>query len=238
MARIILDAKLRNETGRAKVKGLRDAGIIPAVVYKDGKESQAISLGHRQFVQMFHQHRLEGTLIDLKIKDDKKEKNRTCLIKEIQYEPVLGDIVHVDFHEVSLTEKIKVNIPVATKGESVGVKQEGGSLEQILWELDIECLPTDIPEKVEVDVTNLKMSEAIHVKDLKLPENIKVFNDPESIVVQVVEPMKEEVPVEAVEGEAPAEPEVIKEKKPTPEEAAEAAEGKEKKEKKEEKKEK
>jgi len=187
---------------------------------------------------MFHQHRLEGTLIDLKIKDDKKEKNRTCLIKEIQYEPVLGDIVHVDFHEVSLTEKIKVNIPVATKGESVGVKQEGGSLEQILWELDIECLPTDIPEKVEVDVTNLKMSEAIHVKDLKLPENIKVFNDPESIVVQVVEPMKEEVPVEAVEGEAPAEPEVIKEKKPTPEEAAEAAEGKEKKEKKEEKKEK
>lgn len=219
------------------MKDLRDAGFIPAVVYKDGKESQAISLSLRQFVQTMHQHRLEGTLIDLKVKDDKKAKSRTCLIKEIQYEPVLGDVVHVDFHEISLTEKIKVNVPVAAKGESIGVKQEGGSLEQILWEIEIECLPTEIPEKIEVDVSNLKMSEAIHVKDLKFAAGIKVFNDPGSIIVQVVAPMKEEVPVEAVEGEAPAEPEVIREKKPTPEEAEEP-QGKEKKEKKEEKKEK
>ena len=232
-----MDVELRAELGRAKTKDLRSKGFIPAVVYKEGKESHAIKIAHRQLLQLLHQHRLEGTIINLKVKDDLKSKARPCLIKEVQYDPVLGDIVHVDFNEISLTKVIKINIPVTVKGEPVGVKQEGGSLEHILWEIEIECLPTDIPKAIEVDVTQMKMGDAIHIKDIVLPPKVKVLNDPSATVMQVVAPMKEEVVAPPAEGETPQEPEVIKEKKEVPAEGAEGSEGKEK-EKKEEKKEK
>ncbi len=234
MEELSLDAQVREETGRAKVKALKDKGFIPAVVYAEGKEALALKLSHHELLQMVHHHRIEGVIINLNIKDDKKQKSRPCLIKEIQHDPVHGDIVHVDFNQVSLTKAIKVNIPVVAKGESIGVKQEGGSLEHILWEVEIECLPTRIPKDIEIDVTNLKMGESVHVKDLVLPEGVKVLNDPGAIVLSVAAPMKEEVPVEgaAVEGEAPQEPEVIKEKKEVPAEGA-AAEDKAKEEKKE-----
>lgn len=236
MEEIFLDVQLREERGRAKVKDLRGSGFIPAVVYKEGKVSQAIKVVHRELLQLVHQRRLEGTIINLRVKDDKETKGRPCLIKEIQYDPVLGDITHVDFHEISLTKVIKINVPVAAIGEPAGVKLEGGSLEHILWEIEVECLPTDIPKQIEVDVSSLKMGDAIHVKDLPVPSNVKVLHDPSATVMQVVAPMKEEVVAPAAEGEAPQEPEVIKEKKETAEEGLEA-EGKEK-EKKEEKKEK
>ena len=180
---------------------------------------------------MVHQHRLEGVILNLKIKDDKKAKGRLCLVKEIQYDPVSEDIIHVDFNEISLTEAIKVNVAIEATGESVGVKQEGGSLEHILWELEVECLPTNIPKSIVVDISALKMGEAIHVKDIVFPEGVKPLNDPAAIVLHVAAPMKEEAPAEAVEGEEKAEPEVIKEKKETPAEgaaAADEAKGKEK----------
>lgn len=123
-----------------------------------------------------------------------------CLIKEVQYDPVRGDIIHVDFNEISLTKAIKVNITVVAKGEPAGVKQEGGSLEHNLWEVEIECLPTSIPENIEVDVSGLKLGDAVHVKDLIVPAGVKILNDPEAAVLSVAAPMKEEAPVEAVEG--------------------------------------
>ncbi len=236
MEEIFLDVEPRQDLGRGKVKDLRDKGFIPAVVYKEGKVSQAVTVAHRQLLQLLHQHRLEGTIINLRLEADKKQKGRPCLIKEIQYDPVLGHIIHVDFHEISLTKAIRINVPVAAKGEPIGVKQEGGSFEHILWEIEVECLPTDIPKQIEVDVSGMKMGDAIHVRDLPVSSNIKVLNDPAITVMQVVAPMKEEVVAPAAEGEAPLEPEVIKEKKEVTEEGAE---GKEKeKEKKEEKKEK
>ncbi len=236
MEEIFLEAQPRQELRRGKVKDLRDSGFVPAVVYKEGKDSQALKVAHRQLMQLVHQHRLEGMVINLKIKDTKTAKPRPCLIKEIQYDPVVGDILHVDFHEISLTKVIKVNVPVVAKGESLGVKQEGGSLEHNLWEIEVECLPTQIPKQIEVDVTPLKIGDAIHIKDITFPADIKVLNDPAAIVLSVAAPIKEEVAAAPVEGEVPQEPEVIKEKKETPAEAAEE-EGKEK-EKKEEKKEK
>lgn len=229
MEEIILKAEERTETGRGKVKDLRGAGFIPAVVYHGGKSSQSLKVSHHELVSLVHQHRIEGVIIYLAIKDDKK-KTRPCLIKEIQFDPVHGDIIHVDFNEISLTKAIKVNIPVTAKGEPIGVKQEGGSLEHILWEIEIECLPTSIPKALEVDVTALKMGESIHVKDLKAPEGVKVLNDPEAIVMMVAMPMKEEVAAAPVEGEEKQEPEVIKEKKEV------AAEGEEKPEEAKEKK--
>ncbi|MFA5402832.1 MAG: 50S ribosomal protein L25 [Candidatus Omnitrophota bacterium] len=235
MEELFLDAEIRKEIGRGKVKALKDKGFIPAVVYAEGKEALALKLSHRQLVQLVHHHRIEGVVINLNIKDDKsedngsasdsrshkKQKSRSCLIKEIQHDPVHGEILHVDFNQISLTKAIKVNIPVEAKGEPIGVKQEGGSLEHILWELEVECLPTGIPKNIEIDVTQLKMGESIHVKDIIVPQGVKVLNDPGAIILSVAAPMKEEAPAEAVEGEAAQEPEVIKEKKEVPAEGAE-----------------
>ena len=231
MEELSLDAEIREEIGKGKTKGLRDKGFIPAVVYADGKDALSLKLSHRQLVQLVHQHRIEGVIINLNIKDDKKHKSRPCLIKEIQHDPVHGEIVHVDFNQISLTKEIKVNIPIVAKGEAVGVKLEGGSLEHVLWEIEIECLPVNIPKDIEVDVSSLKLGESVHVKDIVLPSGVKVLNDPGAIVFSVAAPMKEEVPVETVEGEEKKEPEVIKEKKEVPSEgeAPEAKEGKEKK---------
>lgn len=229
MEEIILEIQPRDELGKNKVKGLRGKGFIPAVIYAEGKKSQAIKVSHRQLWQLIHQHRLESMVINLKIQDDKKQKGRSCLIKEIQYDPVKGDIIHVDFNEISLTKVIKVNVPVVAKAEPIGVKQEGGSLEHILWEIEVECLPTDIPKGIEVDVSQLKIGDAIHIKDITFPPNIKVLNAPEAIVFSVTAPIKEEVVAPAVEGEEKQEPEVIKEKKEIPAEGEEAEEDKKEK---------
>lgn len=227
MEEIFLDVEARPEVGKVNVKHLRDKGFVPAVVYAEGKESLSIKILTSHLVKLVHQHHIENAIINLKVKDDSKQKSRACLIKEIQYDPVTGDIKHLDFNEISLTKAIKVNVPVTVKGESIGVKQEGGSLEHILWEIEIECLPTDIPKDIEVDVSALKTGESIHIKDIKFASNLKVLSDPNSVVISVAAPMKEEVPAEAVEGEEKKEPEVIKEKKEVPAEGEEA--GKEEK---------
>ncbi len=235
MEEIFLDVQLRVQVGRSKAKDLRDAGFIPAVVYGEGKTSQPIKVSHKQLFQLLHQHRLENVVINLKVEDDQKEKTHSCLIKEIQYDPVKGDIIHVDFNEISLTKVIKVSVPVVAKGEPIGVKAEGGSLEHILWEIEVECLPTQIPKNFEVDVSNLKIGDAIHIKDMAFLSNIKVLTPLDAIVLSCAAPIKEEV-VAPVEGEETQEPEVIKEKKEVP--AEEGAEGKEEEKKEKEKKEK
>ncbi|MCG2713450.1 MAG: 50S ribosomal protein L25 [Candidatus Omnitrophica bacterium] len=235
MEEIFLEAELREGKGRAKAKDLRDSGYLPSVVYSHGKDALSIKFSKSALLKLVHQHRLESSIINIKINDEKKAKARPCLIKEIQYDPVHEDIIHVDFNEISLTEAIKVNVPVETKGESVGVKQEGGSLEHLLWEIEVECLPTNIPKNIEVDITALKLGEAIHIKDIVFPSGVKPLNDPAAIVLHVAAPMKEEASAEAIEGEAKQEPEVIKEKKEVPTEGA-AEEGKEAKEEKKEKK--
>ena len=230
MEEIFLEVQLREELGKNKVKDLRGRGFIPAVIYAEGKKSSPIKVSHRQLWQLIHRHRLESAVINLKMQDAQKQKSRACLIKEIQYDPVKGDIIHVDFNEISLTKVIKVNVPVIAKGEPAGVKQEGGSLEHILWEIEVECLPTDIPRGIEVDVGLLKIGDAVHIKDITFPSNIKVLHAPEAIVFSVTAPIKEEAAAVAVEGEEKQEPEVIKEKKEIPAEGPEEEKtGKEKK---------
>ena len=221
MEELFLEAEPREELGRGRVKDLREKGFIPAVVYAQGKESLPIRVSQKALLGLVHQHRIESAVINLKIKDDKKNKPLSCLIKEIQYDPVHGDIIHVDFNEISLTKAIRVNVAVIAKGEPIGVKQEGGSLEHILWEIEVECLPTDIPKGIAVDISQLKIGDSIHIRDITFPSGVKVLDDPTAIVLSVTAPMKEEVPVEAVEGEEKQEPEVIKEKKEVPVEGEE-----------------
>ncbi len=227
MEEIILEAELREGKGRANTKDLKESGYLPAIVYSHGKEALAVKVLRGALLKLVHQHRLESVIINLKIKDDKKAKGRPCLVKEIQYHPVREEIIHVDFNEISLTDAIKVNVPIQVKGEAIGVKQEGGSLEHLLWEIEVECLPTNIPKDIQVDISALKMGDAIHIKDIVFPQGVKPLTDQAAIVLHVAAPMKEEAPAEAIEGDTSKEPEVIKEKKEVPGEAA-PAEAKEK----------
>jgi len=225
MEKIILNAEIREEIGKSKLKDLRKNKIVPAVVYKGGKETVNIKVNDGDLFHVLHTSAGENVLITLKIKNDRK-KERTCLIKEIQRNPVKENVIHVDFNEISLTEKIKVKVPVHPHGEAEGVVKDEGVLEHIMWEIEVECLPTDIPEKIEVEVASMKIGDSIYVKDLKAPAGVKMLVDPELTVFTVKPPSKEEIVAEVPEGEA-EEPEVITKGKKE-EEEAEDAEGEEK----------
>jgi len=231
MEKVILNAEIREETGKSKVKELRKTDLIPAVVYKK-KDSVNIKIQRSDLFQVLHTDAGENVLITLKVKNDRK-KERTCLIKEIQRNPVKDNIIHVDLNEISLTEKIKVKVPVHSHGDPEGVIKEEGVLEHVMWEIEIECLPTDIPEKIEVEVASMKIGDTVYIKDLVLPAGVKALNDAELAVLTVKPPAKEEAAEEVSEGEA-EEPEVIaKGKKEAEEEEAAGEEEKPKKEAKE-----
>ncbi|UCD54874.1 MAG: 50S ribosomal protein L25 [Candidatus Omnitrophota bacterium] len=233
MEKVILNAEIRKETGKAKAKKLRQEEIVPAVIYNDGKESMNLKLKYRDLYNVLNTAAGENVLITLKIKGDKKTKERTCIIKEIQRDPLKENVIHVDLKEVSLTEEIKIKIPVHTHGEPEGVVKDEGVLDHPLWEIEAECLPTDIPEKIEVEVAHMKIGDTIYVKDLKVPPKVKILTDPELTVVSVVPPAKEEI-VPEVPAEGIEEPEVIAKGKKEEEAIEGEEEEKEKKPKKEE----
>ena len=239
MEKFMLNEEIREETGKSKVKKLRQKDIVPAVMCKNGKESINLKVKYRDLYDILHTSAGENVLVTLKIsaspakgkEGDKKTKERTCIIKEIQRDPLKEDIIHVDLNEISLTEKIKVKVPVHPHGEPEGVVKDGGVLDHPLWEVEVECLPTEIPEKLEVEVAHMKIGDTVYVKDLKTPSGVKILTDPELTVVNVVPPAKEEVAPEEVPAEGIEEPEVIsKGKKEVPEEEAAQEEEKPKKE--------
>lgn len=227
MEELFLEAILRQEAEVGKSNLLRKEGFVPCVVYGEGHKTLSLKIERSRLIKFMHAHHGgENLVITLKIGSTGKEaiKDKPVIIKEIQTHPVSGELMHVDFNEISLTKRITVEIPIEAKGEAVGVKQEGGTLEHILWEVEVDCLPTQIPEKIEIDVTNMKIGETIHVKDLVVPQGVVIKHDLEAMVLTLVPPHKEELPQEGEAAEATStEPEVIKkEKKP-----AEEAEGEE-----------
>jgi large subunit ribosomal protein L25 len=209
MEQIALRAEVREGAGKEAAKKLRSSGKIPAVVYHRGEKSVSIVVDDKELSRLLRTAGGDNVLISLEIADAKKKK-RSVLIKEVQHDPVKHKIIHVDFNEISLTEKITVDVEVVGQGEPVGVKQDGGLLEHGLREIKIQCLPTDIPKHIDVDVAALKVGDSIHVRDLNLGEKLKVLTDPETLLFQVRMPAEEKV---EEPGAAPAEVEVIREKK-------------------------
>tara|TARA_B100000315_G_scaffold205216_1_gene198894 strand:+ start:106 stop:852 length:747 start_codon:yes stop_codon:yes gene_type:complete len=225
---VVLEAKVRTETGKQFNKKSRREGLVPAVVY--GGKDPALSIITNDILlnRALHTDAGENVLITLKIKDEsgKAKKDRTVLIKQIQHHPLTSRILHVDFNQVSLTENIEVEVPIHVKGEAEGVKKEGGRLEHLLWEIKVECLPTNIPERIDVDIEGLKIGDSIQIKDLEIPAGVKVLHEPDVSVVTCLPPVVEKEP-EPGEGEPGAEePEVIGEKKEGEEEEAAPEEGK------------
>ena len=229
MDQVILEASVRLETGKGSGRALRREGRIPAVVYGEGQTPTAIMAREQDLRQILRTAAGENALITLKLRqpDGLVQSDRTVLIKEIQHHPVTSRILHVDFHQISLTRRIQVAVPVQLAGEAIGVKQDGGRLDHLLWELKVECLPTEIPQRIEVDVSRLKIGDSILIHDIAVPQGIKVLHNPQVAVVACLPPVVEKAPEVAVAEAAAAEPEVIKQKKPEAEEAKPAEEGKE-----------
>lgn len=236
MKEVILDVNERTEKGTRVSRRLRSAGTIPAILY--GAKQTPISLGipAKDFNRVIHGGAGENVVLTLKFSGDKNE-GKTAIIKEIQRDPVSHNVVHIDLLAISLKDKIIVNVPVMVTGLAPGIK-EGGILEYVQREIEIECLPTQIPENIMVDVSSLNINESIHVRDLKLAEEtIKILTPADRMLVSIVPPTVLEEPTPAaVEGvpeaaAAAAEPEVIKKgkKEEAPEEGASAAPPKEEK---------
>jgi len=229
MEKILLNADVRSETGKGAARTLRRAGELPAVVYGEGK-STPVKLNRKEMVRLIRSGVAEHALITLQLNTEKgKASEHPVLIKEYQVDPIDSILLHVDFIEISLKDKIKVSIPIIITGEAVGVK-EGGILEQQEREVEIECLPTAIPQGIEVDAEHIEIGGSLHISDLTAPEGAVILADPEKLVLSVSAPKIEEEPEVEEELEEGAEPEVDSGKGKEGEEGEAPAEGEAKKE--------
>lgn len=232
MEQITVQSSVREQRGKGPNRRLRVAGKIPAVLYGHKSQNMALEVDPKEIFKILQSDTGENTIFLLAVPG--KEKINV-LIKEYQLEPVSHRLLHADFYEVAMDEVLEVDVPLEVIGEAFGVKSEGGLLDIVHRELRVECLPADIPENIEVDVTEMKIGDQVRVKDLKVSEKIKILDDPETVVVAVEHPRAEELPTAtAPVTEAEQEPEVIKKGKAVEaEEGEEEEEGKGKKEKRE-----
>jgi large subunit ribosomal protein L25 len=205
-----LTAERRETTGRSAMRKLKGRGIIPAIVYGGKEKPQPLQVSRRDVNVMLSHASGENILVELEVAGEKN--SRMAMIQEIQHSPVGGDVLHVDFHAVSMDERIEANIPLEAAGTANGVKNFGGLLEQSLRVLEVECLPQDLPDKITVDVSALNIGDSIHVRDIQLPSGVTAKTPLDLTAFSVLAPAVEEEPVAAV-AEAAAGPEVIKEKK-------------------------
>lgn len=220
METIDLQVQVREKTGGCTASRLRKEGIVPGVVYGRMKEPIHIQVERSALQHALHTSAGENVVLNLKL-DQASKGDVTVIMKDVQHHIVNDKIEHIDFQEISLTEKIKVYVHLQTKGESPGVDQ-GGVLDLVHHEIEVECLPTAIPEKITIDISSLEIGDSIHLNDLAFPEGVECFDDPEEVVVVVHPPQteKEETEGEELEGEADtSEPEVIKKGKDENEEA-------------------
>jgi large subunit ribosomal protein L25 len=222
MAVIPLRGNRREKLGKGGARKARAAGEIPGVLYGHGETPVAVSVGAREFDVALRGHKGGNAIVSLSLSGS----DFTALVRDVQYDPITHQILHLDFQHISLTESIEVSVPIHLTGIAVGVKDSGGILEPITRELEIRCLPTAIPAAIDVDVAALNIGDSIHVRDLTLT-GFEVLTDPDTTIATVVPPsVVEEKPAEEAAVEGAAEPEVIAKGKKD-----EDAEGGEKKEK-------
>ncbi len=228
MKSVALSAFPRAAGRRAGAKKLRESGRIPAMIYGRQVQPQKLELKAKEMEDLIHHSISENLLVDLSIKDGDGQPQRLALVQEVQHHPLTGKILHVDFHEIAADEKVIVNVPVETTGEAEGVKTDGGVLEHVLFKVRVRGLAKDLPEQLVVDVSHLKIGEAVKLGEIKAPPGVELVGDKQIPVIAVAAPRtEEEEAAEAAEAAAaPGEVEMIKEKKEEGEEgAAPAAKG-------------
>ncbi|MBS4034459.1 MAG: 50S ribosomal protein L25 [Ignavibacterium sp.] len=203
MEKVLLEARKRSNEKKSSNKSLRREGKVPGVIYSKNVQPISIEVNEGSINPLVFTSKTN--LISLNIEGEDK---LDCIIKDIQFDPVTDKIVHFDLQEFNVKEKIQIEVPIQLIGSAIGVK-EGGIVQQNLHKVDLECLPSDIPESVTVDISNLKLGDSVHVSDLKL-DGVEFLNPEESIIVSVAHPKVDKEPIAEEAGdEEKTEPEVI-----------------------------
>ncbi|MBU0611046.1 MAG: 50S ribosomal protein L25 [Armatimonadetes bacterium] len=222
MEQFVIDARKRDKQGTGAARAYRREGLIPGVVYGQGQDALPIVVDARQFGALLRHH---GSLINLKIDGELADSTLAALVKDTQRDPVSRQVLSVDLQWVSLTEAVEVQVPLVLIGEAPGVTRDGGSLEQVMHEITVSCLPGEIPENIAVDISGMEIGNTLHVRDLLAPEGITLVSSEDDVMVTIARPIRaedlevqvaeegEEVAVVGAEGAEEAAPE------------AEAAEG-------------
>lgn len=224
-----VEAEPREDFGKNAARRLRHAGRIPAVVYGGGGPAIPITVDPRKVAEILHSESGHNAIFTLDIRGKAPAR---VMLREWQVDPIHGDLLHVDMVRVARDTRLKLKVPIHVTGEAQGVKVQGGIFEFVLREVEVECLPDDIPDHITVDVTELMIGRNLRVEHLPVGEKVKVLTDPARVVAHVVAlKAEEEKPAAEVVEAAPAEPEVIRKGKAEEEGEAEAAEGKKEKEK-------
>lgn len=216
-----LTIKHREANGKGVARRLRRGGAVPAILY-GGAAPQPISVDPKAILKAMHGH--EGTTLLLSLKFDGDGGDaRMAVLREMQFDPVSEQLLHVDLQEVSADKPITVRVAVHTVGDAVGVRETKGILSLVLHELDVACLPTAIPDRIDADVSGLAIGDVLTVGDLRPPEGVRILNDRGQAIATVSPPMAEEVAAPVAAAAATAEPEVLTERKPKEEGGAEEA---------------
>jgi large subunit ribosomal protein L25 len=224
-----VEAEARETFGKNAARRLRHSGRIPAVVYGGGGSSIPLVVDPKTILRVLHSEAGHNAIFTLEVPGKAPAR---VMLREWQWEPIRGELLHVDMVRIARDEKLRVRVPIQIQGEAQGVKVQGGILEFILREVEVECLPDDIPEHITIDVTELLIGRNLRISDLPVSEKVKILAEPGRVVAHVLPPKAEEAPVEEIVAAAPAEPELIrKRKEEEPAEGEEEApEGKQKKE--------
>ena len=229
----VLEATMRDSIGKNEARRTRASGRVPAVLYGEasgGKRvATPISVEPKALLRILHSESGANTLISLKLSGGGDTR---VLIKEYQLDPITHQLLHADFHRIAMDRVLQITVPITVKGEAPGVKQQGGILEYVHRSIEVECLPADIPENVEINIGELMLHQGVRVRDLPANQKWKPVSDGDMMIVHVIMPKAEEAAAPAAEGAAavaaapaaPAEPEVIKKGK-----KEEAEEGEDKK---------
>ncbi len=220
MSQIVIEAQRRSPGGKNVNRRLRNSGRIPAVLYGSGKETRPITVDPQVVRDILFSDSGQNTIFSVSVEGG---KHTNAMVKDYQLDPVHGNLIHADLFEIAMDQLLELTVNVEIVGEAEGVKIGGGIMDLVTRTIEVECLPSDIPDSIKVDVSHLKINEYIRVKNIQTDAKVKILTDSEVVIVTIVPPIKEEVPVE-VPVEV-AEPEVIKKGK-VAEEGEEEAEQK------------
>jgi len=214
MAEIVVSAEGRTDRGKNAARRLRVKGLIPAVVYGGKGDALSVAVDPKVLLKVLRSETGRNTILKL---DLGAEGKTSAILKQWQLDPVKESFLHADFYRIAMDVALRVKVPIAIKGEARGVKTDGGILELIMRFIEVECLPGDIPERIEIDVTDLGINDSLRISSVLVNSKIKVMEDQDQVVVHVIAVKEEAAPVAgavpAAEGEAPAgaaEPEVMK----------------------------
>ncbi|HOP60333.1 MAG TPA: 50S ribosomal protein L25 [Candidatus Saccharicenans sp.] len=214
---VVIKAETRKEVGKNAAGRLRRQGLVPAILYGGKTASQPLTLKKKDILEILKSQTGENTIFRVTI--DSQEKD--VMLKDIQINPVTDELTHVDLIEISMDKPVRVAVPVELVGEPVGVKVEGGVADFLLRELEVECLPREIPESIKIDISNLHIHQSIKVQNLDLPAGVKVYADPNAAIVVISSVAEEAAPApteEVIEGAEAKEPELIRKERKKEEE--------------------